>query len=144
MPAWITSELRELVWVPIAFSASRMTTSRPDWASARAMASPTTPAPTTTASSFSTQQKPFEGECRGSGESGDGRHRARAAVERSAQQAADDGAGGEADGADQRGGRACRRGEGRKRQRGGVGHHQRSAEQEDEERRHDRAPMRYA
>ncbi len=53
MPAWITSELRELVWVPIASSASRITTSRPASASARATASPTTPAPITTASILS-------------------------------------------------------------------------------------------
>ena len=47
MPAWITSELRELVWLPISPSASSTTTSRPARASARATASPTTPAPTT-------------------------------------------------------------------------------------------------
>src|SRR5213078_4273687 len=52
----MTSELRELVCVPIASSASRITTSRPARASARATARPTTPAPTTTASSLSTQQ----------------------------------------------------------------------------------------
>src|SRR6187455_468659 len=101
MPAWITSESRELVCVPMASSASRMTTSRPDWARARATARPTTPPPTTTASSFSTQQKPFQGEGRDTRERGDARHRPRAAVERSAEQAADDGAGGEADRADQ-------------------------------------------
>src|SRR5438067_9584569 len=56
MPAWMTSELRELVCVPIASSASRITTSRPARASARATARPTTPPPTTTASTFSTQK----------------------------------------------------------------------------------------
>ena len=55
MPAWITSELRELVWLPISRSASSTTTSRPASASARATASPTTPAPTTT---HSTRSKP--------------------------------------------------------------------------------------
>src|SRR6266568_2388724 len=58
MPAWMTSELRELVCVPMASSPSRITTSRPARASARATARPTTPAPMTTASSFSTQQPP--------------------------------------------------------------------------------------
>ena len=31
MPAWITSELRALVWLPISRSRSRTTTSRPAW-----------------------------------------------------------------------------------------------------------------
>src|SRR3954465_12105894 len=53
MPAWMTSEFRELVCVPMASSASRTTTSRPDRARARATARPTTPAPRTTASTFS-------------------------------------------------------------------------------------------
>src|SRR6266404_6689397 len=53
MPAWITSELRELVCVPIASSASSTITSRPASASSRAIARPTTPAPTTTASTRS-------------------------------------------------------------------------------------------
>src|SRR5574337_3213 len=50
MPAWTTSLLRALVTVPKALSASTTTTSRPACASARAQASPTTPAPTTTQS----------------------------------------------------------------------------------------------
>src|SRR4051812_29926234 len=50
MPAWITSELRELVCVPIALSASSTTTSRPLMASSRATASPTTPPPITATS----------------------------------------------------------------------------------------------
>src|SRR4051794_11471804 len=50
MPAWITSELRELVCVPIALSASSTTTSRPAMASSRATASPTTPPPMTATS----------------------------------------------------------------------------------------------
>src|SRR6188472_2937499 len=49
----MTSELRELVCVPIASSASRTSTSRPDMARARATARPTTPAPITTASTRS-------------------------------------------------------------------------------------------
>src|SRR5918992_55183 len=55
MPACITSELRELVCMPIALSASRMTTSRPASAKARATARPTTPAPITAASTRSTR-----------------------------------------------------------------------------------------
>ena len=53
MPAWITSLLRELVWLPISPSASSTTTSRPARARPRATASPTTPAPTTTHSTRS-------------------------------------------------------------------------------------------
>ena len=48
MPAWITSLLRALVWLPISRSRSSTTTSRPARARPRATASPTTPAPTTT------------------------------------------------------------------------------------------------
>src|SRR5678815_4559097 len=47
MPAWITSLLRDEVPVPMASAASTTTTSRPASASARAIARPTTPAPTT-------------------------------------------------------------------------------------------------
>jgi hypothetical protein len=47
MPAWITSLLRDEVSVPTASAASSTTTSRPPSASARATASPMTPAPTT-------------------------------------------------------------------------------------------------
>src|SRR3546814_16234139 len=43
----MTTELRELVCVPNAGSASRMVTSRPASASSRAMARPTAPAPMT-------------------------------------------------------------------------------------------------
>src|SRR5690606_19084314 len=50
MPAWITSELRELVPVPIASAASTTRTSRPAMLSSRATARPTTPAPRTTQS----------------------------------------------------------------------------------------------
>src|SRR4051812_32362782 len=49
----MTSLLRELVCVPIATSDSRTITSRPASASARAHASPTTPAPMTTESTCS-------------------------------------------------------------------------------------------
>src|SRR5260221_4617546 len=97
MPAWITSEFRELVCVPIAFSASRITTSRPDRARARATARPTTPAPITTASSFSTRQPPLEDERPDPGKRRDRRHRPGGAVECGAQRGADDRAGGEAD-----------------------------------------------
>src|SRR5262245_50935826 len=96
MPAWITSELRELVCVPIASSASTITTSRPSRASARATARPTTPAPITTASSFSTQDEPFEAEGGDAGKRGHARHRPRAAVEGGAEAGADQRAGGEA------------------------------------------------
>src|SRR3990170_4270329 len=132
MPAWITSELRELVWVPIASSASRITTSRPAIASARATARPTTPAPITTASSFSTQQQLLESEGTDAGEGRHAGHRPRAAVERGAEQRADDGPGGEADRADQGGSRSGGRGKWRKRGRGRVRHDERSAEQEGE------------
>src|ERR1700722_9259379 len=54
MPAWITSLLREDVSVPIPSAASRMITSLPVRANARATARPTTPAPTTTQSTSST------------------------------------------------------------------------------------------
>src|SRR6266850_1776418 len=81
MPAWITSELRELVCVPIASSASRMMTSRPAIASSRATARPTTPAPTTTASTLSMREQAFEREGGEAGERGDACHRARGANE---------------------------------------------------------------
>src|SRR3954468_4309546 len=53
MPAWMTSELREEAPVPMPSAASSTQPSRPDSASARATASPTTPAPMTTHSTFS-------------------------------------------------------------------------------------------
>src|SRR6185369_4136092 len=120
MPAWITSELRELVCVPIASSASRMTTSRPDSASARATARPTTPAPITTASSCSTRQPPFEQECPESRERGGVRHRSRAAVESHAEQRADQRTASEAQGAEQGGYRAGGAGKRRQRARRGA------------------------
>src|SRR5215213_739605 len=49
MPAWMTSLLREEIPVPIPFARSATITAWPRWASARATASPTTPAPTTRA-----------------------------------------------------------------------------------------------
>src|SRR6478609_1776090 len=106
MPAWITSELRELVCVPIASSPSRITTSRPARASSRATARPTTPAPITTASSFSTAKQDLE---HGGADAGHGRgggHRLRRAVEDGGEEGADQRARGEADRADQRGSRA--------------------------------------
>src|SRR5678816_2250843 len=106
MPAWMTSELRELVCVPIASSASRITTSRPDRASARATARPTTPAPITTASSRSTCQPPLEKKCPQPGERRGVGHRARAAVVGGAEQRAHQRAESEAQGAEQRGYRA--------------------------------------
>src|SRR6476646_11336237 len=85
MPAWITAELRELVCVPIASSASRITTSRPDRASARATARPTTPAPITTHSTLSmsgfSEKQFFGDEGKQPEQSDGGRHRTRAAVE---------------------------------------------------------------
>src|SRR6185295_18842046 len=106
MPAWITSELRELVCVPIASSASKMTTSRPAMASSRAMARPTTPAPTTTASTLSMalsmREPPFEGDGGQPGDGGRARHRTRRAVEKRAEDCAEDRGDGEADGADER------------------------------------------
>src|SRR5689334_11901105 len=53
MPAWITSLLRDDVSVPMPSAASRMITSRPARASARAAAKPTTPAPNTMQSTHS-------------------------------------------------------------------------------------------
>src|SRR5688500_4068674 len=144
MPAWITSELRELVWVPIASSASRITTSRPAMARARATARPTTPAPITTASSFSTQQQLLESKRRRAGEGRDARHRPRGAVERGAQETAHDRTGGEADGADERGGRAGGGRKWRQGRRGRVRHDERGAEEEDEERDHHREPVCHA
>src|ERR1700722_10768228 len=52
----MTPLLRELVIEPIAVSASSTRTSRPRCASARATASPMTPAPTTMISTFSMEQ----------------------------------------------------------------------------------------
>src|ERR1044071_8565606 len=115
MPAWMTSELRELVCVPMASSASRTTTSRPDRASERATARPTTPAPITTASRHSTWQPPFEQKCPKSRERRSIGHRARAAVKSRAEQRADQRAASEAQGAEQRGHRA---GGARKRRQG--------------------------
>src|SRR5215469_6032102 len=56
MPAWITSLLRELAPVPKLSAASRIRTSRPAVASARATARPTTPAPMITLSMLSTER----------------------------------------------------------------------------------------
>jgi hypothetical protein len=53
MPAWITSEWREEVPDPMCDAASNTTTSLPRRASSLATARPTTPAPTTTASTLS-------------------------------------------------------------------------------------------
>jgi hypothetical protein len=54
----MTSELRELVWVPYQDSASKIITSRPVRASALATASPTIPAPITTHSSHTERAFP--------------------------------------------------------------------------------------
>src|SRR5688500_5088301 len=144
MPAWITSELRELVCVPKASSASRTTTSRPAAARARATARPTTPAPSTTASSFSTSREPVEEESARAGERGDARHRPRAAVEGRAERGTHERAAVDADRADERGHRARGRGEGRHRGGGGIGHDERGTEQEQDEGRDDRDPVRGA
>src|SRR5687768_17356107 len=141
MPAWITSELRELVCEPIASSASRITTSRPARASARATARPTTPAPITTASSFSTQQEPLEHEGADAGERRDARHGARRAVEGRAERRADECADGEAKRADRRGGGAGRGREGGKRGGGGVRHDERRAEEQHGEGQRHGEPM---
>src|SRR5262245_61933912 len=139
----MTSELRELVWVPMASSASRITTSRPDRASARAAARPTTPAPITTASSRSTRQAPFEEERPQPGERGGVGHRPRAAVERRAEQRADERAESEAQRAEQRGYRA--RGAGKRRQRARLRawSDERGAEEVESEGHHDGEPMRH-
>src|SRR6185436_13729766 len=119
MPAWITSELRELVCVPMAASLSRMTTSRPASARARATARPTTPAPMTTASSLSTSQHPFEGKGEDARDGGDAGHGARSAVERDPEKRAEQRAGSKSDSTDQGRGGARGLGKGRKRHRGG-------------------------
>src|SRR3954452_16926556 len=142
MPAWMTSELRELVCVPIASSASRMMTSLPASASSRAIARPTTPAPTTTTSTRSMAKQPLEAEDASAGERRGARHGPRRAVEQRADQRAEERAGGEADGADQRRGAAGGPREGRERERRGVRQHQRGAEEQQRERRHDRGPVR--
>src|SRR4051812_25137788 len=133
MPAWITSELRELVCVPIASSASRITTSRPARARARAMARPTTPAPMTTASTRSMGEPPFEEECRDAGERGDARHRPCGAVEDGAEDRADRCADREADRADERGRGAGGFREGRERRGSRVWHDERRAEEKSHE-----------
>src|SRR5205085_11642729 len=101
MPAWITSEFRELVCVPIASSASRMMTSLPVSASSRAIARPTTPAPTMTTSTRSITKQPLEAEHADAGERRGARHGSRRAVEQRAKERAKERAGGEADGADE-------------------------------------------
>src|SRR5580765_1973017 len=63
MPAWMTSLLRELVPVPIAFACSSTIVSSPRNASARPTARPTTPAPMTTASTLSTGAPPQAAMC---------------------------------------------------------------------------------
>src|SRR5574341_1898242 len=133
MPAWTTSELRELVCVPIASSASRITTSCPAIARARAAARPTTPAPTTRASSLSTEEHFLE-EKRGHAAQGRERgHGPRAAVEGGGEPAADQRADAEAERADERHGGARRSGEGRDRGGHRVRHGERRSEKEQEE-----------
>src|SRR5436190_20734446 len=141
MPAWITSELRELVWVLIASSLSRITTSRPAKASSRATARPTTPAPITTASSFSTAKQDLEKGGADAGHGGCGGHRPRRAVEGGGEESADQRAGGEADRADERRGRASGGREGRERGRGRVRHHERGTEEEHGKGDHDGEPV---
>src|SRR5581483_3641026 len=127
MPAWMTSELRELVWVPMASSASRMTTSRPCRASARATARPTTPAPSTTASTLSTEEVFFDQERAHPAEGRGGRQGPRRALEEQAERGADDRADGElACAHDGRGGAGAVR-KRAERGRRGVGHDERSA-----------------
>jgi len=58
MPAWMTSLLRDEVSKPMPYSRSSTITSMPARARARATASPTTPAPTTTHSTYSAMLPP--------------------------------------------------------------------------------------
>src|SRR5512138_722692 len=141
MPAWITSELRELVCVPIASSLSRITTSRPASASSRATARPTTPAPTTTASSLSKREPPFERKRADAGERGGARHGAPRAVEDRAEQRAQRRAREIGRGADERGRRAGGLGKGRQREGRGARQHERRAEEDEGERHHEREPV---
>src|SRR3954470_15450899 len=144
MPAWITSELRELVWVPIASSASRITTSRAASASSRATASPTMPAPTTTTSTRSTGEPPLEDPGPDAGDRRDARHRTRRAIEQRAEQSAEEGGESEADGADQRRGGAGRVREWRERERSGARQDERAAEEEHGERSDHGSPVAHA
>src|SRR3954451_7130362 len=144
MPAWMTSELRELVCVPMASSASRMMNSRPASASSRAMARPTTPAPTTTASTRSMAYPALEPEDAPCGERGGACHRPRRAVEQRAEKHAEERAGGEADGADQRRRAACGVRKGREDERRRVRQHERGPEEEQRKRRDDGRPVRAA
>src|SRR4051812_31706116 len=90
MPAWMTSELRELVWVPKASSASRMMTSRPRKARALAIARPTTPAPRTTASTRSTDKVLLDQEGAQAAKRGGGGERPRGSLEQQAERRAHD------------------------------------------------------
>src|SRR5918996_4423580 len=141
MPAWMTSELRELAWVPIASSASRITTSRPASASARATARPTTPAPITTASRRSTEELSFQEKGSRAGAGGEGGHGTRGTVEDGGEAAADDRAHAEADGADERNRGAGRAGKRRKRSGGGVRGGERGAREEGEKGQHHARPV---
>src|SRR3954470_3711784 len=141
MPAWITSELRELVWVPMASSASRITTSRPARASSRATARPTMPAPITIASTRSTGKPPFEDPGADARKRGDARHRPGGAVEKLAEERAQDRGEGEADRADQGGGGARRVRKRRERERGRARQDERGTEEKHGERHHQRSPM---
>src|SRR5262245_44437691 len=127
MPAWMTSELRELVCVPNVSSASSTTTSRPVMASARATARPTTPAPITTASSLSTRELPLKKQGEAAAYCCHSGHRSRGAIERGAQQRADQRGRGKAACAHERGYGAGRAGKWRQRDRGRVGEHERRA-----------------
>src|SRR5712675_2540101 len=104
----MTSVLRELVSVPMPSAASSTMTSRPARARARATARPTTPAPITTASAFSTEVVAFDQPCADAAQRGDARHGPRRAVEEHAEQRADRGADRKLRCADQGGGYACR------------------------------------
>src|SRR4051812_39877602 len=125
----------------MASSASRITTSRPAMASSRATASPTTPAPITTASTRSTSELPFEYQRPDAGKRRDARHGPRRAVEELAKQRAEERGEKEADGADQRRSRAGGVRKWRERKRGGARQDERRTEQKHGERADDREPM---
>src|SRR3954471_12688646 len=144
MPAWMTSELRELVCVPKASSASRMITSRPRNARARATARPTTPAPTTTASTRSTDKVLLDEEGAESAKRGGGCEGACGSFKQQSEHRAHDRADGELACAHHGGCRAGAVREGAQRRRCSVRHDERGAAHVDRERHDDRRPVREA
>src|SRR3954470_21246525 len=144
MPAWMTSELRELVCVPKASSASRMITSRPRNARARATARPTTPAPRTTESTRSADKVLLDEERAEPAKRGSRCEEACRSFEQQPEHGADDGADGELAGAHHRGCRAGAVRERAQRRRCSVRHDERGAAHVNREWHDDGGPVREA